>query len=99
MSISENPAAISASPTTSDQRRSKPVKGSVLDLLEVPELVVVVSVFAATPLDEVVGVVAVPSSLEGEVPLFEGVVVVVGGGVVVVVGGGVVVVVVVGVVL
>jgi hypothetical protein len=74
------------------------VNGSVLDLL-VP--VGVVSVFAATPLEDVVGVVAAPSSFDGEVPLVEGVVDVdvVGGGVVVVVGGGVVVVVVVGVVL
>jgi hypothetical protein len=61
------------------------VNGSVLDLLGD---VLVVSVLAATPLEEVVGVVVVASSLDGEVPLFDVVVGVVGvvlGGVVVVV--------------
>src|SRR5690242_19732676 len=99
ISSSDVPAATSAMPIKSAHRRSKPVNGSVPDLL-------VVSVFAATPLVDVEGVEddgALLSSFDGDVP-FVGVVGVVGVvagvvGVVGVVGGGVVVVVVVGVVL
>jgi hypothetical protein len=82
--ISEQPAAINANPIANDQRRSKPVNGSVLALLGFED--VPLSEFAATPLEglellddelELELLLDELLSLDGEVPL-EGVVVVVG---------------------